>query len=54
MNFTYVNDWGGTNFSDGMVGMLARQEVDFGGTLMFIIKEYMAKIEYVSLSVRAT
>lgn len=52
-----MDDWGGTNFRngtfDGMGGMLARHEVDFGGTVMFILKDHMSEIDYISLPMRA-
>ncbi|XP_016839636.1 glutamate receptor 2 isoform X1 [Nasonia vitripennis] len=52
VTFEPVGSWGykGPNGSwDGMIGMLQRGEIDFGGTGCFLTPERMGAIQYISL-----
>lgn len=51
-----MDEWGGTSSVNGslsgMGGMLSRQEIDFGGTPMLMLKGRMSEIDYISLPMR--
>lgn len=51
-----MNNWGETKFPNGslggMVKMLIQQEVDLGGTVLYILKDYLNEIDYIALPAR--
>ncbi|XP_011502004.1 PREDICTED: glutamate receptor ionotropic, kainate 2-like [Ceratosolen solmsi marchali] len=53
VTFKQTNTWGYQNSNGswgGMIGMLQRDEIDFGGTGSFLVKERIGVIQYIALS----